>query len=242
MNITRIFLSVVLLVVGISVWAWSAEPPVGATVVQLDAAARQSVMPDTLHVNLRVERKGQTAQEVQAFINRKMQDAVARAEKSKGVKIATGQYTVYQTWDYPIPQERKHRKQVWMGNQQLTLEGKNYETVLKLAGDLQDMGLVMSGLNYSLSRAVADSFQEALVGEALGSIQRRAQHIARQLGKQKVHIATINLSGGHQPEPILMMRGMKAEMAVSDAMPAPVSRPDETEISINVNAEVWLSN
>jgi uncharacterized protein YggE len=240
--ITRILLAIVALVVGVSAWAWSAEPPTGATVVHLNATAHQSVTPDTLHANLRIEYQAKTAREVQVFINRKMQEAVARVEKSKDIKPVTGYYNVHQRWEYPDPRNPKYRKQVWAGSQTLMLESKNHEPVLQLAGDLQDMGFVMNGLSYSLSRSVADTFREALVAEALGSIQRRAQHIAKQLGKGKVHIATIDLNGGQQPQPITLMRGMKAEMAMAEAMPAPVARPDETDISITVNAEVWLQD
>ena len=171
-----------------------------------------------------------------------MQRAIEMADKNEKIKAITGSYNVHERWVHPKSLLVEKRK-VWQANQRLILKGLDHAAVLKLAGKLQSAGFTMQGLSYTLSKQVAASFEETLMAEALQTIQSRANAFAKQLGKSKVHLAQVSFnSNGYSPP---MMRG-RAKMASFDGameeMASPVSRPGETDLTANVNAEVWLED
>ena len=234
----------VLFLTSITVWAWAEPREISAnvTVLNLSADASQTVMPDTLTATLRIEKKADTPAEVQAYINKKMQDAQATAKREKDVKFITGHYHVNERWEYPEPSNRKKRYKKWYGSQTVSLEGKTFADVLEIAGKLQAKDFAISNISYSLSRQVRESFQENLMAEALQNIQVRAKRFGKILSKPTVHFADINVNQSvprhyqhHKVARSAMMMSADVESA-----PTPVASPDDMTLSATVNATVWL--
>ena len=220
----------------------AAEAPKGATTLHLNATARQTVVPDTLHITLNVNTKAKTAQEVQRYINTKMAEAI-KLVKRNDVRPITGLYRVYERW-VNKSEDYKQRQKVWQGEQSLTIEGTDHAKVLDVAGKLQGMDFKNSNMRYSLSKDVYESFQENLMAEALKKLESRAQRFATQLGKTKVHLANINFGGSsyHQPQPKMYAARMELAVAADAAMPAPSAEAGDMDITANVSAEVWLED
>ncbi len=223
----------------------------GSTTVQLSAEARRMVAQDRVQATLAIEATGKTAEGVQKDINAKMQAAKKLYDAVADVKPTTGGYNVYKDYEpEPTPKKgeagwtpaEREAHAFWRGSQEIQLDGVKSDELLALIAGLQKEGFAMRGLNFYMSRAAEDSVKDALIVEALGNIQARAKNIQQALGMKTIRYARIDL-GDQGVRPMPMARGammMKAEMASADAMPAPVGEAGETEVVINVSAEVKL--
>lgn len=224
----------------------------GSTSVTLSAEARRTVEQDRVMATLGYEVSGKTAEEVQAKINTKMQDAKKLYDTVKVVKPSTGGYNVYKNYP-PEPEpkadgtpawtpEEREKKAYWQGSQQLMLDGVKSDEMLKLVGSLQKQGFALQGLNFYMSRAAEDAVKDSLITEALANIQARAENIRNALGMKKIRYAKIDLGNEGRPMPMMRTMAMKAEAydANAGSAPAPVAEAGETEVVVGVTAEVKL--
>jgi len=224
----------------------------GSTALTLSAEARRTVAQDRLMVSLNYEATGKTATQAQAKLNENMQTARTMYSKVSGVKVTTGGYNTYKNYPpEPTPKangesawspEERERKAFWQANQQLSLDGADRDEVLKLAGALQQQGFAMQGMNFYLSREATDALRDELTTEALKSIKTRAQAMGKALGMNKVRYVRIDTNGqSPRPLPYTMMRA-EAMMVKSaaDGAPEPVAQGGESEVDVQVTAEVRL--
>jgi predicted secreted protein len=209
------------------------------TVLTLSATEYARAPQDTLIANLRLEIEDADPKVVQSKINEMMKAALEKAKKVETVKTSTGQYYVYDNTPYhekdtPAPAKK------WRGTQTLDLESKTAEDLLKLAGALQDDGLIMGGLNYTLSPGKADEAKDALLEKAIAKLTARAQRAAKALGKSSVTLAEVNVDAADniiRPMPMMHAMAMDARMEKSAA---PNAAPGETDITLTVTAKVLL--
>lgn len=221
-----------------------------STTVQLSAEARRMVAQDRVQATLAIETTGKTAEAVQAEINTKMQAAKKLYDGVSDVKPTTGAYNVYKDYEpEPTPKKgeagwtpaQREAHSFWRGSQEIQLDGAKKDELLALIASLQKQGFAVRNLNFYMSRAAEDGVKDALIVEALSNIQARAKNIQTALGMKTIRYARIDL-GDNGVRPMPMARGammMKAEMADA-AMPAPVAEAGETEVVVNVTAEVKL--
>ncbi len=210
--------------------------PEGATLVSLSATERVEVEQDLLIANLRFEAENASPKELQDQINKIMKKAVDEAKKVKSVKVSTQQYYVHEY------RRDKHAPRTWRGNQGLQIKGKVADELLELTGKLQEMGLSMNGLSYSVSPELLEETRENLLEETLIKLQSKAARTAKALGKSKADLLQVNVSmgGGHYAQP-QMMRGMAhAEMAMDSKMAAPVAAPGQSNITLTVSAQALV--
>ncbi|MCA3244485.1 MAG: SIMPL domain-containing protein [Alphaproteobacteria bacterium] len=224
----------------------------GSTALTLAAEARRTVAQDRVMATLNIEGTGKTVQEAQAQVNGKMQQARSLYSKVSGLKVTTGGYN---TWkNYPpepapkadgtprwSPAERE-AKAFWQANQQLNLDGANRDEVLKVVGALQQAGFGVNGINFYLSREASDALRDELTTEALKNIKSRASTMAKALGMDKVRFVRIDTNGFNpQPMPYNMMARAVPMAAKDESMPEPVAQGGESDVTVNVTAEVRLS-
>ena len=219
--------------------------PAGHTVLNVSATEREEVDQDTLVANLRYEAENKDAKALQNEINTAMKKAVDAAKAVEGVKVYTQQYYVYEynPNPQPIPEHQKNEgyEKMWRGQQGIQLKSKSADELLELTGKLQEMGLVMEGLQYMLSPEKAQDIQESLMEDALVKIKAKAERAAKALGKKEVEMLEINVdNGGYFPQPYARnMMAMDAGMAKAE-MAAPVAEPGQSEINMTVTARVLL--
>lgn len=218
----------------------------GQTMLSLSATEQIDLKQDLLQASLRIEVDGKNAKKVQEEINTAMQKALASSKDVKEVKTSTGQYNVYSYDPNPQPPKTNYRdaaaRMVWKGSQTIELQSKDQTKLLELAGKIQEMGFVMSGLNYTLSPEQSESYRDNLMAAALKKIQVKADLAAKALGKTAYDIVEVNVDGASpiQPMPV-MYKAARMEMA-SDAagMAAPVAQAGEQTVSLSVTARVVL--
>ncbi|MCK6418669.1 MAG: SIMPL domain-containing protein [Alphaproteobacteria bacterium] len=211
--------------------------PAGHTLVNLSATERQSVSQDLLIAHLRYETINEDATTLQNDVNQKMTAALEKAKSYKDVKASTQSYTVYaQEENTGRPGETRR---IWAGQQGLELKSTKADSLLKLTGELQAMGLAMSDLSYTVSPETLEETQSAMLEAALQKLQGKADRTAKALGKSKSELLQVNVdSGGFYPMPVMMRSMAKMEMA-SD-LAAPVAQAGESDITLTVNAQALL--
>ncbi len=219
---------------------------VPGTVVTLTASDQKKVDQDVLVASLRIEVENKDSRKVQDAINQAMKKALAVASAEPSIKASTGNYYVY-SYD-PNPSLKatsvadKKERMVWKGSQTLDLESKDSQKILDGVAKIQDMGFVMNGLNYILSSELAEAQRDELMVGALKKIQKKADLIAKTLGKSGYDITEVTVEGAYmpQPQPVMMVKASMGARMESDKMAAPVAAPGESEVNLSVTARVLL--
>ena len=220
------------------------ELPDGHTVLNISATERIEVDQDILVASLRIQQELKSAAEVQNTINLAMEKAVALAKKYPSLKIETGQYYVspdYRHIKNAQTGERTQEIDKWRGSQTLSIKSSKGEDVLKVSGDIQDMGFVMNNLNYELSTEKYDETRDSLMEETVAALQARALRVAKALGKSTVDVVEINVDAQPLiPQP-MYARAQAMPMAdTSESVHAPTAEAGTSSVSMTINARVIL--
>jgi predicted secreted protein len=197
------------------------------TVLRLTQTAESTVVRNQMRLELRVEEKGPDALVVQTAINRRMAAALDRARQVIGVAVETGSYQVGE-------EEPSRGASYWRGSQSLILTGTAADAALKLAGALQEQGLLMSAMTYEVSPETVRGAEEDLTAAALAGLAERAASIA-----DRMHLAVLgyrDLRVGNAETNLPPMPRFAAAMA----MAAPIAAPGQAVIRLSVEAEVLL--
>lgn len=203
----------------------------GLTKLRLVETAQRTVRQDRLRAILRAEVTGPDARRVQAEINRRMTAALDRAKSSPSIRVETGSYSLYE-------ERQQNGGTTWRGQQSMALIGTEFSDVLTLAGELQQAGLVFSGMQFELRPETARTYEDELTNEAIKRLKERGEKIAAGMDLKVVGIREISVGNvlGDTPRPPVRMR-MEATMA--QAAP-PVAEAGEQIIQISVQAEIAL--
>lgn len=224
--------------------------PPGQTVINLSTVERVEVDQDLLVARLRFEGENKDPRVLQNEINTLMKKAVDLAKADPSVKVTTQQYYVYPVDPNPpvVPMPSLEKKaadkkeeRVWRGSQELEIKSEKADNLLELTGKMQDLGLVMSGMSYTLSPDKAQATQESLMEAALEKLGQKADRAAKALGKSGADLLEVNVdSGGYYPQPMMMSARMEMDGASMGKMAAPVAAPGQTEITMTVSAKALL--
>ncbi len=193
-----------------------------------------TVEQDTLTAVLRIESENRDAQALQREINAAMAQALERTDGADTVEVATGYYSVYQ-FNNAAQGGRADRQ--WRGSQSITLESSDAQSVLELAGEIQELGFVMNNLSYSLSNERADEIRDGLMESAIARAQANAQRAAQAMGKSDIDIATISIDEAMgYAQPVMMARAMAMDSAVERANPVAEAGKSEVSLTVRVQA------
>jgi uncharacterized protein len=212
--------------------ALAADASEGGTEIHLSERATRTIAPDRLRAVLRAEVRGTSGQQVQAEINRRMEAALARAKSVSAVTAETGGYSVYRGSD---PKEREP----WHASQTLSLSAADFVALLSLAGTLQDMGLVMSGMQFFLAPETLKSTESELTAAALAALKARAAEAAKDLGATVERYKTITIGNASAPGPVA--REFFAAQAAAAPAPPPVAQASEATVSLSADAAIILA-
>ena len=200
------------------------------TVLNLTESAETSVVPDLAILEMRGEAKDRDPQTAQRQVNQRMAAALAEAKAVSGVTVTVDAYQVYQEGR---PAEAPADPLPWHAQQSLTLRSTDAQTLTRLAGNLQERGLLMSNQYFAVSAELRHDTRQRLIKEALERLRRTAASVAQSMAMTVAGYRSIHLDAG-QPS----IRPVMA-MAVREA--APAAAPGEQAISLSVSAEVLLT-
>jgi predicted secreted protein len=196
------------------------------TALHLSETAEVARAPDEVVAVLRAEARGASAAAVQEAVNRAMAQAIACAAAVPGVSAATGGYWTTRVQDGGT----------WQASQQLTLRSGNGAALLELAGALQQQGLTLGGLNWTLRRDTQRVAREEAAQLALDALGRRADAVAAQLGLVVVGLREVRIdSPDRGPRPMMAMAAARAASAAP-----PVAVAEDIQVAATVEAVAIL--
>jgi predicted secreted protein len=222
----RPFLALALLA---AVPALAQPAPPAETVLRLSETAEVKRAPDEIRAELRAEARAGTAAAAQAAVNRAVAAAVERARSVPEVRATTGGYWTHRTQE-PAG---------WQAAQVVALRATEAAPLLELAGQLQQSGLALAGLAWTLSDEAERTARAEATRLAIDGLRRRAEAVAAQLGMSVAGIRELRLDAPRHPPPRPV--AMAAMARGASAPPPPVSVPEEATVSATAEADVVLT-
>jgi predicted secreted protein len=202
------------------------------TDIQLSETATRMMTPDRLRASLRLEVKGKSARAVQAELNTRMDTALAKAKSVASVTASTGAYSVGRSG-------LLNDAEPWQASQTLELTSGNFQSLLALAGELENQGLAISDLNFFLAPETVKGVEGMLTGQALAALKVRADQVARDMGLAVDHFGKVEVGNATAYAPFRPMPMMAAATMPARAAP-PVAEPGDSTVSLTVSADVVL--
>ena len=139
-----------------------------APVATLSASATASVSNDRMLVMMRTESDNADPAAAANTVNTRMGRAIARAKGTKGVDASTSGYSSFQITE-------KNQPARWRVAQTLKLESSDFTALSGLVSQLQaEGGLVVDGIQFSVSEASRRQAEESLTQQAIKNWQTRA--------------------------------------------------------------------
>ncbi len=217
----------------------ASAPPLTAaraddTILRLSETATVMVAPDELAAALRAEAVAPTAQDAQKRVNEMMRDATEAAKKVDGITLSTGGYNVWRIG--PTPADRVER---WQATQNLNLSGKDGAVLLKLVGDLQQMGLAQGNLVWRLSGQAERNARRDATKEALSALRGRADEAADILGLKFGSFKEVRLDSV-APPPIMPRQQMMTRASMAAMAPPPSAEAEDLPVSASAEADIVL--
>lgn len=197
----------------------------------------KEVPQDSVRALLMFKAEGKTSTRVQNDVNKAVTRFAASVKSNADVELYTGRYSVQQRWN-----NRVEKYDGFTASQNLTLESKDKEALLKFVAKAQKDGFRVENLSYYLSKEAAKATHDELISKALKLVKHRAKLVSNQLARSSYHISEINVDYGAAHVQPPMHRGAVAMMA-TEAMAksaAPVVEGTTESVSVRLNATVLL--
>lgn len=212
----------------------------GQLVLNLSATEQQDVAQDMLNASLMFSTQGRDKTAIQNEVNTAMRKALDILEDSTGIEYNTSQYQVY-VFDPAQPSRRDLNNPTWRAQQQVQMNSLDAAALLEVVGQLQDNGLVVTSLYYSLSTAKYEEVAGNLMLAALKKLQDRANTAAEALSMSEANLVEVSLDGSPNFAYKERFSVGTMAMAADAAIAPPVADPGETQVSLTVSARAVLS-
>jgi predicted secreted protein len=200
--------------------------------VDLSASAEQEIDNDLLIAVVYAEAQDERQADAANVVNEAIQWALSAADRARGVKTQTLQYSSFPTYG------NNSRIVGWQARQSLRLESADSDALGKLLGELQERVAIQS-VNYDVSREARARADDALIAEALAQFNRRATLVAEQLGRPGFRIVRMSIStGSNMPSPIAYRSRGVAAMEAGVAAPALDSGVQTLSVTVSGTIEL----
>jgi predicted secreted protein len=205
--------------------------PTPQPIVTVTASATSNVANDRMHAFLRAEVDNADATQAANDVNARMARALTRARAVAGVEVSTAGYSSYQVTE-------QNRPPRWRVAQTLVLESGDFALLSGLVSKLQGTdGLVLAGLNFTVSDATRRAAEASLTQQAIRNWQERAQSAAHGFGAAgwRTGRITIQTNDYGRPQPMFRAQG------VAPASAAPVAvEGGMSDVTVTVSGEAIL--
>ena len=212
----------------------------GQLLLNIDETEVVSVEQDILNASLSYSAQGSKKVSLQYEVNKNIAAALEIIDSVSGIEYSTGQYYIYAI------NPGKHSKNdadnpIWRAQQSIKLSSSNSPLLLEIVGQLQAAGLIVNGLNYSLSDQASMKAMEILLSIVLDKLERKASDTADLLGKNFSSFieVTIRENGNRGFERRMEM--MRDSQAGGQQFERPSAVPGQSEVSLSISAKALLS-
>jgi predicted secreted protein len=205
--------------------------PTSQPIVTITASATSNVPNDRMHAFMRAEAENVDAAQAASDVNARMARALSRARAATGVEASTAGYGSFQVTEQNQPTR-------WRVSQTLVLESGDFAMLSALVSKLQATdGVLLSGLNFSVSPATRRAAEDALTQQAIRNWQQRAQSAAQGFAAAGWRAGRITIQTNDYGRPQPMFRAATA----ADARAAPVTvEGGMSDVTVTVSGEAIL--
>ncbi|MDP2795049.1 MAG: SIMPL domain-containing protein [Sulfurisoma sp.] len=221
----RLALAVALLT-ALPVSAQTPAKPAG-TLIDFRVDVQRSVPNDLGRATAYAEISGPDAADIARRVNAAIAAGLATAKAQPGVTVKTGN-----SHTYPIYGKGSRNIEGWRMRSELVLESRDDAALSTLLGKLQTQ-LAVSQVGFVPAPETRRAAEDEAALEAIASFQAKAARYATAL-KKPHRIRSMNIGGGHLPQPLY-----RAAMMTADAAPMPVEA-GESNITVTINGQIEL--
>lgn len=217
----------------------NASKNAGQTRLSFHTEGEIHTQPNLLILHLRAEHSASNPAKAQAELNQIVSRALKNANEGhqsiSNLEIQTGDYAVNQI-------SAPDSKPVWNASQEILLKApvakdkpKQSEELLHIGGSLQNLGLALQEIEWTLDEKTKKAATDQAVQSALEAIRPEAQNAGKTLGLTFISLESVNIDRpyfqGSVPRPMMM----SALNRSADKLP-PQSAAHELKISASANA------
>jgi predicted secreted protein len=128
----------------------------------------------------------------------------------------------------------------WRVSQSIRLESADFAVLATAIGKLQDEGLLLSGLGFSLSDAARKTAEDGVTAQAIKAWQQRAQNAAQAFGYGAWRVGSVHVQTNDGGRPFMAMR---SDMKMMAAAPMPVAADaGTTDVTVSVSGDALLAS
>lgn len=204
----------------------SAEALPRETGLNFSVSGQAQSAPDLLTIHLYGQTEDASSVEAQNALNSLIAKALKLSASAGKVTARAGSYSVYDN-------SSKHEPTHWTARQTLSLSSKDAVHLLEIAGKLQNMGLLMDRVEWSLAPSTHDRLQEEAKTEALKKVQREADLSAKTLNLHVLGLKQISIEADDS-RPIAVM--MAADSASAAVPPQATQETQTVSVTVTVQA------
>jgi predicted secreted protein len=198
--------------------------------VSLHAEVSSEVARDRMQVTLYSEAQDHDPARLASGITDTLNASLERSRQVKGVTVALGNRN-----SYPVYEENGQKITGWRERAELRLESGDFAALSQLTADLLG-SMKMGGMNFSVSDALRQQNEDALLKDAVTAFRARAQLATQALGGHGYRIVSLNLNGsGVAPAP---MRAFSLKAARSDTVPAQDIEAGTSQITMSADGVI----
>jgi uncharacterized protein len=160
------------------------------------------------------------------------------ALKLKDAELTTAEYSVQPVYDWANNKQTLRGYQARLGLRVATTEIDRMGDVIALAANagMQDVGQWQLGIRPQKFREA----QKSCLAEAVLDARNNAERMAQAAGAKLGAVQSLSQQGGYAPQPMPMVRAMKAEISMADGAPSPSIEAGKQDIQITVQASFSL--
>lgn len=209
------------------------------TRVDLSASVMKKVLQDRLQAALQLRVEGDTAEEVQETLNRRMKVVWEKASTAQSVDAELVAYRVWFEKPGRYSDSRVTKDAKWVGVQTISLESGEFDALRSLVGELQSDGLAVNQLRFFVSDSLREETEDALIPQVARELGERAKQVAEGFGVGAVRLDNIVLGTGGSRPPMYRAEAMEADASGGGAS-APVAEPVYEDVHLNMSATAYI--
>ena len=228
-------------VAGLMLAGFAQAEPLNYNVVNLEATASKDVSNDQATATLFVELNDNDPSRLAEKINQTLAAALKLAKQNATVQPAGTGYSTQ-----PVYTSKSNKQDGWRGRGELRLTSRDFPTLSRLLGVLQQplstgLAMQLSGIRYGVSDEARKQTEDALIEQSMKAFRQRADLVRTGFDGTSWKMVNVNVNAqAFGPQPVFAAAMMaKSRMSAEDAAPAPLEGGD-SKLSVTVSGSIQI--
>ena len=200
--------------------------------VSLRAEVSTDVAHDLMQVTLYTEAQDKDAAKLSNQITQTLNAALAKARAVKAVTPSQGSRHSYAVYD-----DKGTTITAWRERAELRLESEDFAALSTLTGELLGE-LRMGQMDFTLSKKLRKSGEEALIKEAIEAFNARATTITQALGGKSYKLVSLSLDSAGFAPPMLRAVQAASPAFASKMMDTPEVEAGSSQVSLSASGVI----